>query len=112
MYTGPPEQEGSRLLHSYCPAEESSVSFGSNSKFGTGGMEAKGWNWMGGGEEGEVKKRLTHEKIEGGGEKSPPKVELSPLKVQACVKALYHGVATVITNGVSGKGTGGESTSN
>ena len=42
LYTSPPGTEGSRLFHTYCPDGNGvSVTFGGQSRVGTGGMDSK-----------------------------------------------------------------------
>ncbi|CAF0842836.1 unnamed protein product [Adineta steineri] len=42
LFTGPPDLETSRLLHTFCPKQDSQlISFGARSSVGTGGMESK-----------------------------------------------------------------------
>lgn len=41
IYTKPPDVDGAKLLHTYNPAFNGSIQFGSKSKVGLGGMEAK-----------------------------------------------------------------------
>ncbi|CAG2164936.1 unnamed protein product, partial [Oppiella nova] len=41
IYTLPPDQEGARLLHTYVPSSNESVTFGGKSRVGLGGMESK-----------------------------------------------------------------------
>ena len=41
IYTLPPDQEGARLLHTYSPNNDGSVTYGVKSRVGLGGMESK-----------------------------------------------------------------------
>lgn len=41
IYTGPPGDNGSRLIHTYSPADSAKVTFGGKSRVGLGGMESK-----------------------------------------------------------------------
>lgn len=41
VYNLPPNQQGSKLLSTFCPDRESGLKFGSKSLVGTGGMESK-----------------------------------------------------------------------
>lgn len=41
IYTGPPGENGSRLIHTYSPADNVKVTFGQKSRVGLGGMESK-----------------------------------------------------------------------
>ena len=44
LYTSPPGTEGSRLMHTYSPAQNGrELAFGEKSRVGTGGMESKVW---------------------------------------------------------------------
>ena len=41
IYTGPPGQNGSRLLSTYSPEDSTKIIFGNKSRVGLGGMESK-----------------------------------------------------------------------
>lgn len=41
IFTHPPNQDGAKLLHTYNPAFNGTIKFGSKSKAGLGGMESK-----------------------------------------------------------------------
>ena len=41
IYNAPPDEEGSRMLDTVYPGDTASIVFGSKSRVGLGGMEAK-----------------------------------------------------------------------